>query len=434
MLPPAASGLSVHKFGGSSLQCGYSFLRVANIINEHANTGDWIVVSAAGKTTDKLLGIAEKYIKSPQDAANALNELQTYQQSLAAVLPEPYLKRFHQILTKDISLLASLITAAEPRPLDQWLCYGELWSAHLLTLFLESLEKQAIFIDAREILLLTKKQISYKLSPQQLAQKTPLFKSSFKISTGFIASDKHGNTVTLGRNGSDYSASLFGKMLNARRIIFWTDVSGIYSADPRLVANACKLSQLSWRTAELLAESGSSVLHPNTLVPLADSNCEIIVKNSRLSKEAGTIIARGKVNKENIVSRSKNYGLITNSQHMAIDESHIAFDFIVSGSKTVLIRNEYINCYDTNRYDIELVDILLICGSAEQLPLFLKEQELDVLHLHSNPDFCLLITATPVSDQQYALLHEMVCMAQEDSIYQSKEETGDFSHAALSVS
>ncbi|WP_177208100.1 hypothetical protein [Pseudoalteromonas denitrificans] len=405
--------ISVHKFGGSSLGCKASFLRVINIIDENCLMGDWVVVSAAGKTTNRLLEIANLAVSEKHFAYEKLEALQTFQLSLIPSLTQEKTAELRQSINQDIALLSSYISKASLENLfiPEWLCFGELWSSRLLAALLNEKSQRAIAIDARNILRMQGEKVDLICSAQQLDNSGALENTLIKIATGFIASDSDNITQILGRNGSDYSASLFAYLSNAKKVVFWTDVSGVYSADPNIVKNAIAFDKLNWNVANILAQSGNPVLHANTVETLNDSDCEIQIKNSHFPKARGTKVVKHAPIYTPLVSKGSGFGLLCASWEHEVDTNQVAFKFTTNVGKNILIKNEYLAQYDKHKYNFKPVDLILSFGCERKFNDLLSSLDINVFHIHSfDEHYRFLITEDKVTDELYEVFHDVMCL------------------------
>lgn len=285
-----AEQVQVHKFGGSSLADAYCYRRVARIVTEYAGASDLVVVSAAGDTTNRILAI----IDAKQNAADEddlgmaevlLKQLEKYQQGLITeLLTGEHQQRVMDASEKDFQRWWNWLAGGEEihnRP--ELLSYGELWSARLLAALLQQQGTQADHIDARSFLVADdapEPLIRTEVSRNGLLNRIAPHPGTRFIVTGFICADPSGRSLILGRNGSDYSATLVGSLIDAKQVTIWKDVAGVYSADPRKVERVVSLPILDWREAEELARLGSPVLHPRTFQPVNRERMVIAVRSS----------------------------------------------------------------------------------------------------------------------------------------------------------
>ncbi|MEJ2108748.1 MAG: lysine-sensitive aspartokinase 3 [Acidobacteriota bacterium] len=295
----------VCKFGGTSVQNAEAITRLANIIEARREAQPIVVSSAMGKTTNKLLEIAQTAASgSQEDAMDQLVALKDQHVREArtlgilnasggwvAELIGGYFSEM-QDLVKGLAALGEL----SPRITDAMASYGERLSTAILTQVLENRGIAAQLMDARECIItddafvnanpiwdLTEAAIVENLMPVLEAGKIPVFQ-------GFIGRTTDGTTTTIGRGGSDHSASLVGAALGVDEIQIWTDVDGIMTTDPRMVPEAHRIKEISFNEAAELAYFGAKVLHPATILPAVRKKIPVRVLNSSKPDQEGTII------------------------------------------------------------------------------------------------------------------------------------------------
>ena len=292
-----AKGRQLHKFGGSSLADAKCYLRVAGIMTEYSQAGDMMVVSAAGSTTNQLISWLKLSQTDRLSAHQVQQSLRRYHMELIASLlsaeaADTLIASFIHDLERLAGLLDSGVTDAV---YAEVVGHGEVWSARLMAAVLNQLGLEAAWLDARSFLRAERaaqpqvdEGLSYPLLQQLMAQHP----NKRLVVTGFISRNSAGETVLLGRNGSDYSATQIGALAGASRVTIWSDVAGVYSADPRRVKEARLLERLSLAEANELARLGSSVLHSRTLQPVADSRQRLTLRCSYNPDEGCTHILR----------------------------------------------------------------------------------------------------------------------------------------------
>ena len=269
----------VHKFGGSSLSSADRYHAVANIVLANTEQGDCVVVSASGKTTDTLVKLWQSYQQQDSQAVSDIlllidnNQRALIEQLLIGQNKQQALAQ----LKDELAVLNELISQQQllEAPL---LAHGEVWSARLLAAYLNQLGVDAQDVDARQLFTLNDGQLLHQKNQQQCSD--AISRKHINVVTGFIAADCQGNTVTLGRNGSDYSATLLASYTFAKQVSIWTDTQGVFSTDPRKVKNAVKYAKVCREQANLLARLGNPVLHAKTLSPLKDSEIKLVVRSS----------------------------------------------------------------------------------------------------------------------------------------------------------
>ncbi|RUO32367.1 bifunctional aspartate kinase/homoserine dehydrogenase II [Aliidiomarina soli] len=280
-----ADQVQVHKFGGSSLADAYCYRRVARIVTEYAGANDLVVVSAAGDTTNRILALIDARQHQPDYAATLLQALKSYQQGLIEeLLSGRSQDEVFNLSDTDFQRLQRWLVGDESIPTAELCAYGELWSARLLAALLQKQGTRADYIDSRTFLAATdaaEPVIDVASSRQALLKRIAPHAGTRFIVTGFICAESgSGRTLLLGRNGSDYSATLIGSLIDVRQVTIWKDVAGVYSADPRKVERVVSLPSLDWSEAEELARLGSPVLHPRTFQPVNRERMIINVRSS----------------------------------------------------------------------------------------------------------------------------------------------------------
>ncbi len=286
----------LHKFGGSSLANPECYRRVANILKEYSDSEDLVVVSAAGKTTNKLIEFIEALSKDGRLAHEALQELKRFQIDLIEnLLTSPLKQELESQLIDEFSTLGELVAPLSEAEKASVLGHGEVWSSRLLAALLNEQDLAAVAQDARAFLRAeagTQPEVdrgnSYPLLKEVLAQHA----HHRVVITGFMAQNEQGQTVLLGRNGSDYSATVIGALAEVSRVTIWSDVAGVYSADPRLVSDACLLPLLRLDEASELARLAAPVLHSRTLQPVAQSTMDLHLRCSYQPESGSTRIER----------------------------------------------------------------------------------------------------------------------------------------------
>ncbi len=298
----------VHKFGGTSLADATCFRRVARILLAQSAPRQAVVVSAMGGMTDALLTLVAAAEESAAAISSGLRsieerygatvqELLGEDESAAAVLQQFQVESSQ---ARDILQAISLVGVAADRSRDLVAGYGELWSARLLGAFLalevaaKGAECAVKWVDARELIVVAHGEmgpsVQWPASRNNTAQHFSAETSGIVVVTGFIASDPEGLHTTLGRNGSDFSASILAALLEAASIRIWTDVGGVMSADPNRVPEATIIPDLSYSEAMELAYFGARVIPPQTMSPTVERAIPIWIKNTFDPEARGSCI------------------------------------------------------------------------------------------------------------------------------------------------
>lgn len=284
----------LHKFGGSSLADPECYRRVVTILSEYSEQDDLIVVSAAGDTTNRLYEWLDALKKDGRIAHELLTELRQFQSGLIeALLTEP--QALLQQLNSEMAALGELMAPLTEAQAADVLGHGEVWSARLLTALLNQSDLDASMIDSRNLLRAercTQPEVDFSRSRSLLRQELVQHQHRRLVITGFMARNSQEETVLLGRNGSDYSATVIGALSDTARVTIWSDVDGVYSADPRKVNDACLLPLLRLDEASELARLAAPVLHSRTLQPVAQSSMDLDLRCSYQPESGSTRIER----------------------------------------------------------------------------------------------------------------------------------------------
>jgi len=295
--------MRVLKFGGSSLADADRFSRAADIIANNAQQGEVsVVLSAPGKVTNKLVSVIDSTVKTGESELQ-LADLEKVFNDLFAGLKvlEP---KFDKALL-DAKLASSLgqlkqyvhgmklLGLCPDNVYAKVISKGERLSIIAMKTMLEAKGQSASLIDPVERLLahgdFLEAHVDIEVSTLNF-KRDPLPEGHVNIMPGFTAGNEKGELVTLGRNGSDYSAAVLAACLRAECCEIWTDVDGVYNCDPRLVPDARLLKSLSYQEAMELSYFGASVLHPKTIAPIAQFHIPCLIKNSFNPQGAGTLI------------------------------------------------------------------------------------------------------------------------------------------------
>ena len=296
--------MNVMKFGGSSLANADALTRVAGIIVSRAQVPLIVVVSAMGKTTDRLVEIANDASQGRRaDAVKAVDDLERYhrEEATAAVQidAQPELEAFLETHFQELrEMVAGLATLGEltPQSSDAVTSFGERLSSFIVTLALRRKGLRAARLDSRDVIVtddrFTQASPRFDLTNLRLQDAIgPLHKENDAVVMGgFIASTESGVTSTLGRGGSDFTASIVGAALEADEIQIWTDVDGVMTADPSMIPDALRLRVMSFAEASELAYFGARVLHPSTVIPAIENDIPVRVLNSLKPEIEGTRI------------------------------------------------------------------------------------------------------------------------------------------------
>lgn len=293
----SSNGLIVAKFGGTSVVSANRINTICDIVKSQINKKVIVVVSAVSRVTDLLLSSANSSKKVAQKNLKEIEKIHLEIIQNLFVKKELQAEAIRYIkdsLTKIGNLLEK--EKRDKEGLDKLVSFGEIMSSFVVALALKEAGVGSKQIIATDVIVTNNEFTNSEFLPKETKQKTvrvlkPLLqKGIVPVVTGFIGATKNGKTTTLGRGGSDYTASILGFCLSASEIQIWTDVDGIYTADPRFVKKAKLLSTVSYREASEMAWFGARVLHPRTMRPAIKGNIPLRVLNTFNPKAPGTLI------------------------------------------------------------------------------------------------------------------------------------------------
>jgi aspartate kinase len=294
----------VMKFGGTSVESQAAIARVAGIVRASLGRKPVVVVSAMGKTTNRLLAMAQAAVGGKRDdALRMLHELRDFH--LRESNMERTVDEHFQELTELVKGLA-ILGELTPRSLDAIASFGERLSSRIVTNFFQHHGIPAVHVDARKLIVTDNRHTNalplledtYALLSNCIPR---LAKTQVVVMGGFIAATENGVTSTLGRGGSDFTASIVGAGIGAEEIQIWTDVDGMLTADPTVLPGGHRVRVISFEEAAELAYFGAKVLHPSTVLPAVDKNIPVLILNSQRPEVEGTRITKDTVASSNVV-------------------------------------------------------------------------------------------------------------------------------------
>jgi len=319
--------MQVLKFGGTSVANAANINKAISIVQKAVkkNTNTVIVVSALGGITDALLEAAtlacegddiykEKLHIMEQRHLTAVKDLMPLDQQSSVL--SMVKKRCNQI--EDICNGVFLLRELSLRTKDSIISFGELLSSLIFSAKLKSLDINNTWKDARELIVTDSvfgaANVDFALTNKKIQSFFFSVDAKLCVIPGFIASDTNGATTTLGRGGSDYTAAIIAAALSVSVVEIWTDVSGMMTADPRLVANARNIQQISYQEAMELSHFGAKVIYPPTIQPLMNKRIPVKIKNTFAPDDPGTLIeneAQKNGNSIRGISSIKNLALLS---------------------------------------------------------------------------------------------------------------------------
>ena len=289
------NNLTVAKFGGTSVANFEAMQRCARIIQADLSNRV-VVVSASAGVTNHLVRLGQQDVGSDEQQ-DIINAIRTIQHNITAELVDP--QALNNTIDGMLEELASIASQQglnySARNADEILSFGERMSSFLFTQVLKAQDVNASCFDVRQVM---KTNSLYgqavvdtaELKSQALDQMVPVLQSQVIVTQGFIGQDGLGYTTTLGRGGSDYSAALIAEALGATKLAIWTDVTGIFTTDPRITDQARAIEEISFGEAAEMATFGAKILHPATLIPAMRTNIPVFVGSSKEPEKGGTLI------------------------------------------------------------------------------------------------------------------------------------------------
>lgn len=294
--------MKVMKFGGSSLADARRMEGVAAIvIDARRSERVAVVLSAMKGVTDALIGAARAAERGDASHVTTIDTLrarhhEAVSQLLDASFADGVVRQIDEMLREVGELLHGvfLIRECSPRTLDLVVSFGERLSCRIVAALLTARNAPAEYVDARQIIVTDASygaaNVDFPASYGRIATRLGSMES-IPVITGFIASTPSGVTTTIGRNGSDYTASIVGGAIGAGSVEIWTDVDGVLSADPRTVERAFVIPEISLQEAMELSYFGAEVIHPYTMLPAIDSGVPLWIKNTLNPSARGTRIS-----------------------------------------------------------------------------------------------------------------------------------------------
>lgn len=314
--------MKVFKFGGGIIKDAAAIRKLAELLMKFSEEYLLLVISAMGKTTNELEKLA--YLGFHKDPL-ADEQLEKIRKDHFRVMLDLFMDKDPEVFEGVTDFFNEIEYRLKRTPADnydhyydQLVSYGELVSSYTVCRYLNSCNINCCFLDARELVRTDSHfrhaSVNMEKTSIQVREKV-IFEGNSKIcvTQGFIGADEQNQSATLGREGSDFSAAVFGNILDAEEVVFWKDVSGIYNADPKRFAFARKIDRLSYDDAVKLTNLGAKILHSKTIAPLKEKNIPAQVREFSTTLLKGTFIS-GKVplNKNTaVVISEENLDMIT---------------------------------------------------------------------------------------------------------------------------
>ncbi|MGR5139216.1 lysine-sensitive aspartokinase 3 [Vibrio jasicida] len=388
------SAFNVAKFGGTSVANFEAMSRCATIIENNPNTR--LVVSSACSGVTNLLVELANGVQDQEHRAKVLQKLADIHESILSRLEDATkaAAEVYEILDTVTSLAEAASIQASTKLTDHLVACGELMSTHILAQLMRERGINAARFDIRDIL---KTDGNFGRAEPQLAsismlaqeQLVPLCQKHVVITQGFIGSDEEGNTTTLGRGGSDYSAALIAEGVKAAGLEIWTDVPGIYTTDPRIAPKASPIPEISFSEASEMANFGAKILHPSTLVPALRHDIPVFVGSSKEPEKGGTWI-RHQVESSPLfraLALRCNQTMVT---LRSVNMFH-AYGFLAKVFEILAKHKISVDLITTSEISVSLtLDQTDTSGGAPQLPQAVREELEELCTVEVEHDLCLV--------------------------------------------
>jgi aspartokinase/homoserine dehydrogenase 1 len=295
--------MKVLKFGGTSVGSAKNINKVINILkSESSNSKLAVVVSAVGGITDKLLKAADLAINKDEKYKSAFNLIKEQHLEIVDSLMTSEKEKVEDFITGKLSELKQLldgmylINELSPKTTDKLLSFGELMSSFIISEALKFNGLDAVLKNTQELILTDNTHTSANVQKNETYSNITEFfevsKAQIVLLPGFISKSKDGEITTLGRGGSDYTAAILAAALNAEELQIWTDVSGMFTTNPKIVKQAKPIKEITYQEAVELSHFGAKVLYPPTVQPVLDKDIPIVIKNTMEPEASGTSITR----------------------------------------------------------------------------------------------------------------------------------------------
>ncbi|MDW1949088.1 lysine-sensitive aspartokinase 3 [Vibrio sp. 780] len=388
------SAFNVAKFGGTSVANFEAMSRCATIIENNPNTR--LVVSSACSGVTNLLVELANGVQDQTHRTELLQNLANIHDAILAQLEDSTktAAEVYGILDTVTSLAEAASIQASAKLTDHLVACGELMSTHILTQLMCERGIQAVRFDIRDVLRTDDNfgraepniEAISTLAQDKLV---PLCQQSVVVTQGFIGSDEAGNTTTLGRGGSDYSAALIAESVKAAGLEIWTDVPGIYTTDPRIAPKASPIPEISFSEASEMANFGAKILHPSTLVPALRHDIPVFVGSSKEPEKGGTWI-RHQVESSPLF---RALALRCNQTMVTLRSANMfhAYGFLAKVFEILAKHKISVDLITTSEISVSLtLDQTDTSGGAPQLPQAAREELEELCKVEVEHDLCLV--------------------------------------------
>jgi len=333
--------MKVYKFGGASVKDATAIRNVEQVLKRNTDAPLLVVISAMGKTTNKLEALTKACFENSEDKKAIFEDIKNFHyEIIQELIKDEY--DFYEVDNLFIELECLIEKSRQSdwdfdQLYDQIVSFGELISTKIVGVYLNKSGYKNRFIDARNFVVTDHKYrngtVNWSITNELITQSLkPLVKKQTIITQGFIGRSSNLDTVTLGREGSDYSAAIFAYCLDAESVTIWKDVDGVMNADPKLFPDATLIPELTYNEAIELAYYGASVIHPKTIQPLKSKKIPLFVKSFTNDNLPGTSVFEHSQNKLNetkcyIVKKNQSLIKISSKDFSFIVEDNLHYIF-----------------------------------------------------------------------------------------------------------
>lgn len=367
----------VFKFGGASVKDTDGLVNLARVVKKYAGNRLLIVVSAMGKTTNALERLTKAYAAGANDVHEIFEEIKRYHFAVLEQLFDPSDPVFDEVANTFVEI--DWVIEDEPHDdfdfiYDQIVSVGELVSTRIVNAYLNKTGIKSQWVDVRGYIhtdnTYREGVVNWDKTCESISRDIPtLLEKGMVVTQGFLGGTSENFTTTLGREGSDYTASIFAACLGAESVTTWKDVPGVLNADPKFFKDTVKFDELSYSEAIEMTYYGASVIHPKTLKPLQNTKIPLLVKPFYHPEATGTIIKENAVNTfaKPIIIQKQNQVLLSMSakDYSFISENHLSGIFGLFAKNQVKINMmqtsalSFTVCFDLNneRFDSLLGDL-----------------------------------------------------------------------------
>jgi len=326
----------VFKFGGASVKDAAGIINLARVVKRYSDNQLLIVVSAMGKTTNALEKLTKAYVEQSDDMHAIYEEVKQYHQNILTELFEPNHPVFNEVANTFVEIDWMIEDEPHDDPdfiYDQIVSIGELVSTRIIAAYLNKESLKSQWLDVRGYIHTDNTYregiVQWDKTAKSIQQGIPpLLEKGMVITQGFLGGTSENFTTTLGREGSDYTASIFAACLGAESVTTWKDVPGVLNADPKFFEDTVKFDELSYTEAIEMTYYGATVIHPKTIKPLQNAKIPLLVKPFNDPDGVGTIIKEDAANvfKKPVIIIKQNQILLSISakDYSFISETHLS--------------------------------------------------------------------------------------------------------------